>query len=207
MVEEFKQKFEKLNNLHSNELKLIIQQNHKNIFEDICEAKRNIAKSMTDYIQPIGNVCVDKIKERKKFVLNTLLLLETTLEYICNMNQSIFHNIYELHSENCFIENLQNLRNCQKKSFVNVIFFWIPQKTPTLMQLLNGATCNFNYDKMLECSKTVLSTSQTCSHPDEAFKLLIYQIDTIKANSQCFKHKTVSEIIDESSEDSSNIVT
>lgn len=140
-VDEFKRKYDKIKMLLHSEKRFIRRWGFRSVYPEICEAKRNIARSVTDYIQPIADFCVGDEKLRKEFVLNTLLLLETALDYICSMEENLFDDIYERHSERCFSVNMQALIACHKKSFD--LYFWekVPEKQPTVAKLVNGAIC------------------------------------------------------------------
>ena len=140
-VNEFKTKFDKIKRLSRNELRFIRRRGFRAVFTDICEGKRDIARTMTDCIQPIADFCVNDPKIRKEFVLNTLLVLETTLDFICGMNQSNYEDIYINDSARCFVDKLQVLQICQRSSFE--VYFWekVPEKPATLIQLINGSIC------------------------------------------------------------------
>lgn len=114
------------------------------MFEEVCEAKRNMVRTMTDWIQPVADFCVADPRIRKDFVLNTLLLVEITLDFFCGMNQSQYTDIYERRALRCFDHNSQRLAACQKNSFE--LYFWekVPDKAPTLLQLLNGSVCKYD---------------------------------------------------------------
>lgn len=60
---------------------------------------------------------------------------------------------------------------------------------------------------MLTCATDVVTGSRSHSCSSGAIELLAYQLDVIKGNSLCYKLKNVSEIVDNSSEKLSNIVT
>lgn len=139
-VNEFKAKYGNLRSLRD-EMDFLRDRGFKAGFIEICERKRDIARTVSDSIQSLADYCVDNSKIRKEFVLNTLLLLETTLDFICSMNQSHYEAIFELQSERCFAENLILLKTCVMKSFK--FYFWEkpPQKLPTLIQLVNGSIC------------------------------------------------------------------
>lgn len=140
-LRDFKTKYDKIKTLMHSEVKLVRRRGFGASFTEICEAKRDVARTMTDCIQPIANFCVGDEKIRKEFVLNTLLLLETTLDFICGMNQTHFEDIYEWHSERCLSDCMQQLQSCQRTSFD--LFFWerTPEKLPTVIRLINGAIC------------------------------------------------------------------
>lgn len=140
-VNEFTRKFDKIKIFLHREIRLIRRRGFRTVSSEICEAKRNVARTMTDYIQPIGDFCVGDEKARKEIVLNTLLLLETALDYICGLNESHFGDIYEWNSEQCLTDNMQLLQFCKRKSFN--LYFWerIPEKMPTLVKLINGKVC------------------------------------------------------------------
>lgn len=66
---------------------------------------------------------------------------------------------------------------------------------------------SFNFDKMLSCSSEVVATSKSLSCSPGVIELISYQLDVIKRNSLCFKPTSVSEIIDSSLENSSDVVS
>lgn len=132
-VNELKTKYEKIKRLSKREVEL----GRWLGIEAVCEGKQNLARTITEWVQPIGNYCVENEKRRKKFVLNSLLLLETTLDYFCGMNLSQL----ESSPERCFANNARLLTICVNKSWS--LFFWesVPDQPPTLLQLLNGSVC------------------------------------------------------------------
>jgi hypothetical protein len=140
-VNEFETKYDEIKRLSRNEVKLIRREGFRTVSSDICEAKRDIARTMTPLIQPTANFCVADETVRKKLVLNTLMLLETTLDLICGMNQSHYEDIYVWQSEKCLSDYADLFKACQKKSFS--LYFWekLPTKMPSVTQLVNGAVC------------------------------------------------------------------
>lgn len=140
-VNEFKTKYDKIKRLSHSEVKFIRHRGFRTSITDICEEKRDMVRSMTDWIQPIANFCVGDEKIRKEFVLNTLLIFDVTLDFICGMNQNHFEDIYEWQSKRCYTRSMQLLKVCQKKSFD--LYFWesVPEQLPTTLQLLNGGIC------------------------------------------------------------------
>jgi hypothetical protein len=140
-VNEFTRNFDKIKIFLSREVRLIRRQGFRTVSSEICESKRNIARTMTDCIQPIMDFCVGDEKARKKLVLNTLLLLETALDFICGLNESHFDDIYEWQSQRCLTDNMQLLQLCRKKSYD--LYFWerVPEKLPSLVKLINGQVC------------------------------------------------------------------
>lgn len=139
-VNEFRRKFERIKMLNSKEVGLVRRRGFRAAFSQVAEAKRDVARTMTDCIQPIADFCVGDEKKRKEFVLNTLLTLQATLDFICGMNESQFEDVYEWQAEKCLSRRAQQLQNCQRKSFN--LYFWehIPERLTTV-QLLNGAVC------------------------------------------------------------------
>lgn len=140
-VNEFKRNFDIIKVLSRREVRSVRRRGFETVFADVCEAKRNVARTMTDCIQPTADFCVGDEKVRKEFVLNTLMILQTTLDYICGMNQSVFEDIYDLSCEECLTANMQQLQLCQRNSFD--LYFWeqVPEKLPTITHLINGAVC------------------------------------------------------------------
>lgn len=135
-VEEFVTKFDKISSFSRKERKFLRRRGFQTTISEICETKREIAKTMTGSIQPLADFCVGEEKIRKQFVLNTLMLLETTLDFVCSMNQ----DVYDVQSERCLNDDVQVIRQCQRKSFD--LYFWekIPSKL-SLLHLINGAVC------------------------------------------------------------------
>lgn len=140
-VNEFKTKYQKIRRLSSGEIRFVRRQGFRAVFEEVCEAKRDMVRTMTDWIQPVADFCVADQRIKKEFVLNTLLLVEIALDFFCGMNQSQYVDIYERRALRCFDQNSQQLGACQQKAFD--LYFWekVPDKTPTLLQLLNGYVC------------------------------------------------------------------
>lgn len=132
-VQELKAKYENIKRLSRRELEFSSWLG----IEALCETKRDIARTMTYWIQPIANICVENDKKRKEFVLNTLLLLEASLDYFCGMNLSHV----ESNLGRCLVNNAQLLTTCVSKSYS--LYFWesTPVQPPTLIQLLNGSVC------------------------------------------------------------------
>lgn len=138
-VVEFKTKYDKIKRLSRNEVRLIRHRGFRTNILDICEAKRDVARSMTDWIQPVADFCVTDEKVRKDVVLNTLLSFDTALDFVCGMNQSHYEDIYEWRSERCFSDNEKHLKLCKRKSLD--LYFWenVPEKLPSTIQLLGRA--------------------------------------------------------------------
>lgn len=146
-VDDFFDDFDKIKSFSSRERRFIRSYGFRTKISEICESKRDIARTMTDSIQPLANFCVGNEKIRKQFVLNALLLLETILDFVCNMSQDIYEGIYESNSEQCLEENMKLLKECQRKSFD--LYFW--EKVParlSLVRLLNGAVCKYYFVTM-----------------------------------------------------------
>jgi hypothetical protein len=139
-VDSFKSRSYQIRILQPNELKIIKRRGFRSTHSQICESKRNVTGSLADLVQPTANSCVSDAKRRKKIVLNTLLILSTSLDYICGMNQSHYEDIYETKCERCLTKNIELLYRCQMKSF-NLFFWEKVNKLPTLIELLNGAVC------------------------------------------------------------------
>lgn len=143
-VKEFEVRFARLTRLTHNEVMFINSQGyHQKLLPDMCERKRNIARSITDRIEPIADFCICDQKLRKEFVLNTLMLLQMTLDQICEMNATQFKQIYETNVASCFNNNRKLLENCEKKSFD--LYFWekVPEAGVSVIQLLNGSVCKY----------------------------------------------------------------
>lgn len=140
-VNKFATKYEKIKRLSRSDVKLIRRKGFETVSANLCEKKRDLAKSMAMIIQPIAIACVKDETIRKKFGLNTLLLVDTALDFICSQTQSHYEHIYEWHSEKCLSDSSQLLASCQRKSFD--LYFWetVPDKLPTVAQLINGAVC------------------------------------------------------------------
>lgn len=140
-INKFATKFDKIRRLSYDEVSLLRRKGFRTNYPDVCETKRNVARSMTAVVQPIADYCVSDSSVRQKFVLNTLMIVQTTLDFICGMNQSHFEAIYEQRSERCFAISMPLLRGCQRKSFD--LYFWeaVPTKLPTVTKLVNGAVC------------------------------------------------------------------
>lgn len=140
-VSTFKTKYEKMSDLSRIEVRFLRRRGAQEYLPQICEIKREVAKTMTDMIQPIADFCVGNEKLRKEFVLNTLLLLEVTLDHVCGLNEILFDAIYNRRLGRCFSDSKQCVDNCQKTSFD--LFFWetTPERLPTVTKLVNGQIC------------------------------------------------------------------
>ncbi|CAO1426676.1 unnamed protein product [Diamesa serratosioi] len=138
-VDNLMEKYDKLN-FDSKDVRLISEQGLERLPE-VCEEKRDIAKSMTDYISPIAKQCVKGQREKKDFELNTLLIIKTAIDFVCEMNQTHFDDIFVRRITHCFIENSQALAECEKVSFD--LYFWesVPENGASLVPLLNGSIC------------------------------------------------------------------
>lgn len=138
-VENLMEKYEKLN-FDNNDVRLISEQGLERLPE-ICKKKRDVAKSMTDYISPIAKQCVKGRRQKKEFEINTLLVIKTAIDFICEMNQTHFDDIFVWQTTHCFIENSKALEECEKVSFD--LYFWesVPAKGASLVPLLNGSIC------------------------------------------------------------------
>ena len=135
------EKYDKLN-FDTNDVRLISEQGLKRLPE-ICKIKRDVAKSMTDYISPIAKQCVKGRREKKEFEINTLLIIKTAIDFVCKMNQTHFDEIFVWRITHCFIENSQALAECEKVSFD--LYFWesVPENGASLLPLLNVSLAHF----------------------------------------------------------------
>jgi hypothetical protein len=140
-VNEFATKYEKVKTLTRNEVKRVRRKGFRKVSDKVCKNRRGLARSIALVIPIIAQACVKDETTKKKFSLNTLLLVNTALDYICSQNQSHFGDIYERHGEECLTESQPLLTDCQRKSFD--LYFWerVPDKMPTIAKLLNGAVC------------------------------------------------------------------
>lgn len=181
--------YQKLKEFTDDEIIMINNENFKDILPKVCESKRDLARSVTDTIIPITQICVQDIKMAKSIGLNTLLMLQIKLEFICNMSETIFDVIYKKNAINCINQRMSELGKCRKNSFKNLFFMKPPEKLYWL-QLINGNVCNFKFGSMLACAESYL---KDC---DGAIEVLSYLFDVIKNISICYKRKDVSEIND-----------
>lgn len=140
-VKEFQTLYDKIKSVSQSDANFLDRRGSRSNIEKVCVDNRNSVRHLTDWIQPIGDFCVENNKTRSDLVLNTLLLFQTTLDFLCGMNQSHFEDIFQLHSQRCYEDNLQVLQICTKKSFD--LYFWerTPEKLPTMIQLINGSVC------------------------------------------------------------------
>lgn len=140
-VKEFQTLYDKITRLSPNEVNFLRRRGFRKNIADICEKKRLSVRLLTDWIQPIADFCVSSERTKTAFVMNTLVLFQTTLDFLCGLNQTHFDDIYERRSQQCYEDNLQLLQLCTKKSFD--LYFWekVPERLPTMIQLLNGSTC------------------------------------------------------------------
>ncbi|KAL7025397.1 hypothetical protein ACKWTF_013462 [Chironomus riparius] len=199
-IDEFRLKYNEIQDITDDDLLYFKQHRaHGESIARVCELKRNKARSVTDYIHLIADACVKNENIRKKFTLNTLLMLEFELDFVCSLSESVFTTIYKNHVSTCIDEKMGLLDKCRENSF-NVLFFdKRPEQVPWI-QLINGAICNFDYNTMKNCAVKPL---ESCNGASEA---LSYLLDVIKRNSLCFKRKNLADIIENSSEDASSIV-
>lgn len=141
-VKEFQTLYAKIKRLSGSEVNFLRRHGFEANIGDICEEKRNGVRNLTDWVQPIADFCIENNKTRKDFVLNTLVLFQTTLDFLCGMKQSQFDEIFEWQSQQCYVDNAQSLQLCMKKSFD--LYFWEKlrtEKLPTTIELINGSVC------------------------------------------------------------------
>lgn len=197
-IKDFRLKFDQVKDFTDDDLKSLqrgFDENHSTI----CEIKRNKVRSVTDTIEPIGKYCVRDARMRKKFILNTLLMLQSSIDFVCSMQENVFNYIYRDNVVDCINDKIAELDKCREKAFKILFFDKMPQKL-FWISLINGNVCNFHYDKMLACA------AEHLEYCVGAIELLSYLFDVIKRNSICFRRKDISEILEMSSENSGEIV-
>lgn len=139
-VKNFKSTYDKIRYISDDELSFVDNHDFKEALPIICETKRKLASSITDCIEHIANECVEDLKLRKKFKLNTLLMLQSILDFMCSMEESIFNDIFQKGVMSCFRRKKIELDECRKKSFKLLLFFRAPQSL-FFISMINGSTC------------------------------------------------------------------
>lgn len=139
-IKRFKSVYDKIRYMTDDDIDLVQERGYKRALPKICDSKRKLASSVTDTVEHIARECVKDQKERKKFSLNSLLLLQTMLDFFCGMEESVFRDIYQNHVLVCFKEKSDEIDECRRKSFNLVFFDKAPEKLFWL-QLINGGVC------------------------------------------------------------------
>jgi hypothetical protein len=187
-IGDFRLKYERMEELSDEEMRTIKNEEFDDILPRVCEAKRDLAKSVTDTIRPLTNYCVKDSRLRRKICLNSLLMLQVKLNFICNMNERIFEAIYRGNVVASINRKMNELSKCRRKSFKTFLLSSVPEKL-YWMQLINGNVCNFDFRAMLMCAREHLS--------DEAMETMAYLFDVIRKVSVCYVRKNVSETIED----------
>lgn len=139
-INDFRTKYNEIKDLSDDDLLSFNQRNFTESILRVCEMKRNKARSITDSIHRIADACVNNEKTKKRFMLNTLLMLEYELDFVCSSNENIFTAIYKNHVSDCVHEKIGLLNKCRENSFRLLFFDKTPERVPWI-QLLNGGIC------------------------------------------------------------------
>lgn len=139
-IDEFRAKYFEIQDISDDDLIYFKRRLYGENIARVCDIKRNKARSITDYVHLIADACVKNENIRKKFTLNTLLMLEFELDFVCSLSESVFTTIYKNHVSRCIDGKTILLDKCRENSF-NVLFFdKRPEQVPWI-QLINGAIC------------------------------------------------------------------
>lgn len=138
----FRKIYTQIQEISDDEFNYIEQRDFNEVLPRICEEKRRKASSVTDNIEHIANKCVMDEKIRKRIILNTLLIFQTKIDYVCSMNESIFEIVFKGHVEECISKKMDILDRCREKSLKTLFFEKNPKKL-FLIQLLNSAICRY----------------------------------------------------------------
>lgn len=139
-IKNFKMRYKELCYFSDEEMLLIQNYGFKKVYPKICETKKKITRSITDCIEHIGSYCVKEINLRKKFKLNTLLMLQTFLDFVCSMEEKVYIDMFQNRGLSCFHQKDIELNACRSNA-LRVLFF---EKSPVNLywiSLLNGSVC------------------------------------------------------------------
>lgn len=139
-IKKFKSIYKKIHYMSDNEIDLVDQRGFSKALPLICESKRKLASSVTDYIDHIANECVKDQRQRKTFSLNTLMMLQTMLDFYCSMTEDVFNDIYKEDVLSCYRKKANELDECKKKSY-SLVFFDKPPEKLFWIQLVTGKVC------------------------------------------------------------------
>lgn len=140
-VKNFQSTFDEIRSMSDEDLSLVESHDFKEALSIICETKRKLASSITDCIDHLAIECVKDLKLRKKFKLNTLLMLQSILDFMCSMDEeSIFNDIFQNGVMSCFRKMRIELDECRKKSF-NLLFFERDPQKLFWISMINGSVC------------------------------------------------------------------
>lgn len=130
----------KINLMSESEINLVDQNGFNKSLPIICESKRKLASTVTDFIEPISNECVKDQRQRKRLKLNSLMILQTLLDFYCSMEENVFNDIYKHDTLSCYKSKENELNKCKRKSFKLVFFDNAPEKL-FWIQLVTGKVC------------------------------------------------------------------
>jgi hypothetical protein len=139
-IKNFKRRFKELRYFSDDQMLSIENQGFEKAFPEICEAKRKITQSITDCIEHITNQCVSDVVLQKKFKLNTLLMLQTFLDFVCSMKEDIYIDIFQNKGLSCFRQKDIELNACRSKAFRLLFFEKVPIELYWI-SLINGSVC------------------------------------------------------------------
>lgn len=139
-IKNFKRRYKKLLYLSDEDMISIENHGFKKSFPEICKSKRKITQSITDCIEHISSQCVKDLELRKKFKLNTLLTLETFLDFMCSMSEEVYIDIFQNHGLSCFRQKDIELNACRSNA-LRVLFFEKAHSKLYWISLLNGSVC------------------------------------------------------------------
>lgn len=139
-IKKFKIVYDKIHFMSDQDIDLVENRGFSSALPIICEGKRKLASSVTDYVEHISNECVKDQRQKKRFSLNSLMMLQTTLDFFCGMEESVFIDIYENDVLSCYKEKAAELEECKNKSFKLVFFDRAPKKL-FWIRLVTGKVC------------------------------------------------------------------
>jgi hypothetical protein len=139
-IKKFKSMYNKIHLMSDVDIKLVDERGYDAALKMICESKRKLASSVTDFVEHIGSECVKDQRQRKKFSLNSLMMLQTMLDFFCGLEQSVFDDLYKDNVLSCYKQKSEELEECKKKSFNLVFFDKAPEKLYWI-QLVTGKVC------------------------------------------------------------------
>lgn len=139
-VKSFKSTYNEIRYMSDEDLRILESHDFKEALPIICETKRKLASTITDCISHIANECVKDLKMRKKFKLNTLLMVQSMLDFMCSLDESVFNDIFQHGVMACFRRKRSELDECRKNSFKLLFFERAPQKL-FWISMINGSVC------------------------------------------------------------------
>lgn len=138
-IRKFKDKFDKIIRLTSKEIRKINQFGFDEMKEEIMMKKQKLSGKLCESLRHISLHCIQDEKEQKIVELNSLLLMQTFMNFMTKMNEEIYNSMYLDKTKYCFTQHKQQLDNCALNSYNE--FFFKTSRIPSVVELIRGSIC------------------------------------------------------------------